>query len=630
LRKLSGWNCDMECADLLHTVWVGCAKDLVGSVLLDVVQYDPRLANSDSWDSGLAALLSLFHSWCETRKLDKSLVEELSLVKLGVTNAVQFDFPKGMSKAYPNKVLVYFLADLLQATTVPELKRQAVACWALANWSYVIDMAEVFLTDAEARQAVESAKLYLQCHMLLARLALVAGRPRYKIRLLQRMIMQLNAQVDDLQLVIGGWDDAKRGEIEQEVRELFSKIEASPLLLNIHVPFVRSRFARVELLFTSSSIAERRRIQTLTLEALKKALVDYTSAIQGQQAKRLWVTRNRSKEDREKIRALVSMKDYAKRYLDEGQIDLDWRGRLWLKGEQVLYWHVWKKPVDGSVMLTNAAGDETGWWVDSDQFAKLLNLPADQGSFSRAGLWVDPFGWVPPIFPISNAPYQDVIVMGLDANQDPLNSNPHFPALSRLQFLARHRGLEFNMHVGATWEDPSIPFDPDAFAKERTRLASEVSKATERLSHTLGGEDEAFRAFRTFYEAKYSRPQTEPDVSPDQQSAMFERHQNANTERITDEEIAEALSATKPSTSSGLDSVCYGAIASYHKGDSQGKLASFFTDILLGIWGKGAAAPLQGAESLLLFDHPDTPVSEKLALFQSYITSKWAWCAPFR
>ena len=182
LRKLSGWNCDMECADLLHTVWIGCAKDLVGSVLLDVVQYDPRLASAESWDAGLAALLSLFHSWCETRKLDKSLVEELSLVKLGVTNAVAFDFPKGMSKAYPNKVLVYFLADLLQATTVPELKRQAVACWALANWSYVIDMAEVFLTDVQARQAVESAKLYLQCHMLLARLALVAGRPRYKIR----------------------------------------------------------------------------------------------------------------------------------------------------------------------------------------------------------------------------------------------------------------------------------------------------------------------------------------------------------------------------------------------------------------------------------------------------------------
>ena len=29
-----------------------------------------------------------------------------------------------------------------------------------------------------------------------------------------------------------------------------------------------------------------------------------------------------------------------------------------------------------------------------------------------------------------------------------------------------------------------------------------------------------------------------------------------------------------------------------------------------------------------LLDHPDTPVGEKLQLFQSYITSKWAWCSP--
>ena len=184
--------------------------------------------------------------------------------------------------------------------------------------------------------------------------------------------------VDDLQLVVGGWDDARRGEIEQEVRELFVAIEASPLLTNIHVPFVRSRFARIELHYTSQSLAERRRVQTLTLEALKKALANYTSTIQGQQGKRLWVTRNRSKEDREKIRALVSMKDYAKRYLEENQIDLDWRGRLWLKGQQVLFWHVWKRPEEGAIMLTNANGDETGWWIDSIQFARVLGLPEER------------------------------------------------------------------------------------------------------------------------------------------------------------------------------------------------------------------------------------------------------------
>ena len=74
----------------------------------------------------------------------------------------------------------------------------------------------------------------------------------------------------------------------------------------------------------------------------------------------------------------MSMKDYAKRYLDESQIDLDWRGRLWLKGQQVLFWHVWKRPEEGAVMLTNANGDETGWWIDSVQFARVLGLPEER------------------------------------------------------------------------------------------------------------------------------------------------------------------------------------------------------------------------------------------------------------
>ena len=48
--------------------------------------------------------------------------------------------------------------------------------------------------------------------------------------------------VDDFQIVIGGWNEAKRSEIENEIRRLFETIQASPLLHNIHVPFVRSKF----------------------------------------------------------------------------------------------------------------------------------------------------------------------------------------------------------------------------------------------------------------------------------------------------------------------------------------------------------------------------------------------------
>ena len=51
------------------------------------------------------------------------------------------------------------------------------------------------------------------------------------------------------------------------------------------------------------------------------------------------------------------------------------------------------------------------------------------------------------------ARYHDVVLLGIDANQNLLHANPNFPALARLQFLAQHRGLEFNASCGVTWEE---------------------------------------------------------------------------------------------------------------------------------------------------------------------------------
>ena len=184
--------------------------------------------------------------------------------------------------------------------------------------------------------------------------------------------------VDDFQIVIGGWNDAKRGDIEAEIRHLFELNQASPLLHNIHVPFVRSKFARVELLYTGGNLAERRKVQNLVIEALKKTFRDFRSGISGQHDKALWVTRNRSKEDREKIRALVSIKDWALKHTSAILVDLDWRGKLWIRGEQVLHWHQFRKPGEGAMMLTNVAGDETGWWVDVHQLSRILAIPVDQ------------------------------------------------------------------------------------------------------------------------------------------------------------------------------------------------------------------------------------------------------------
>ena len=66
--------------------------------------------------------------------------------------------------------------------------------------------------------------------------------------------------IDDLQLVIGGWKEAKKSDIEAEIRRLFGVFEAAPLLKDIQGPFVRSNFARIELQFGPSKQAERRHV----------------------------------------------------------------------------------------------------------------------------------------------------------------------------------------------------------------------------------------------------------------------------------------------------------------------------------------------------------------------------------
>ena len=185
--------------------------------------------------------------------------------------------------------------------------------------------------------------------------------------------------VDDLQLVIGGWKEARKADIEEEVRRLFSRLEATPLLKDLHIPFIRSNFARIELQFGTSKLAERRQVQALTLKALKQHFANEpTSQIPQQTGNRLWASRNRSKDERAKIRALVGVKEYCAQHINPMFIDLDWRGKLWIRGEQVLFQANQHRPSDSSLMLNDSKGDESGWWVDLHVLSQVL--PRDKNT----------------------------------------------------------------------------------------------------------------------------------------------------------------------------------------------------------------------------------------------------------
>ena len=184
-------------------------------------------------------------------------------------------------------------------------------------------------------------------------------------------VMSERTQVDDFQIVVGGWEDAKRQEIEGEVTNMFQSAQAEALLKRIHVPYARSRYCRVELLYPDPNPRAKRDLQSTVLHTLRREVAQ-GSRLPQQEHVKLWVKRNRGPEERAKIRAIVSMKAVALDYVPEGDVDFDWAGRLWVKGREVLY-HVGRKPPDqGAIMLQNGRGDDTGWYVVSDLFANLL------------------------------------------------------------------------------------------------------------------------------------------------------------------------------------------------------------------------------------------------------------------
>ena len=70
-------------------------------------------------------------------------------------------------------------------------------------------------------------------------------------------------EVDELQIVVGGWQEAERQDIEGDVRAVFEALQALPLLKQVHVnvPYVRSGFCRVELVYPEHDTWKQKKLQ---------------------------------------------------------------------------------------------------------------------------------------------------------------------------------------------------------------------------------------------------------------------------------------------------------------------------------------------------------------------------------
>ena len=120
-RKLPNWVPEMEQSDLLHNLWLGAARDAVGSMLMEVVQRHEMFVETSSFNEALAVLCACIPDWCSKNNVERSVIDELSLTKLSV-ESLYLDYPSGMSKAFANRVAAAFVSDFLDGTADPELQ----------------------------------------------------------------------------------------------------------------------------------------------------------------------------------------------------------------------------------------------------------------------------------------------------------------------------------------------------------------------------------------------------------------------------------------------------------------------------------------------------------------------------
>ena len=102
----------------------------------------------------------------------------------------------------------------------------------------------------------------------------------------------------ELQLVIGGWRDARKADAEMEVRQVFARAGLTDALQDVWAPFVRTTFMKIMLHFPEpdATVTARRSFQMHALQKLKA--LKPTSNVVGSEGRELWISKQRPPEER--------------------------------------------------------------------------------------------------------------------------------------------------------------------------------------------------------------------------------------------------------------------------------------------------------------------------------------------
>ena len=196
----------------------------------------------------------------------------------------------------------------------------------------------------------------------------------------------------DLDIIVGGWVDAKRADAQQEVTNMFSAIQMTSAVKELWAPYSRTNFIKVQLAFPDEQahISVRRLFQLRVIEKLK--VMKFTSGVQGSTGNKIWATKSKSPEERARVRALVATKEFLKALpgkdgapsIPENDIEIVWNGRLFVHQHQFLgCMDRDGEPSSEDLILSDSRGNHMPWFVKASVFEAATGYPGSE----LAELW---------------------------------------------------------------------------------------------------------------------------------------------------------------------------------------------------------------------------------------------------
>ena len=182
---------------------------------------------------------------------------------------------------------------------------------------------------------------------------------------------------------MGGWKDARRTEAEEEADKILRAAGFAGVIKECWAPSIRTTFVKITLHYPdqAATLPAKRTWQMKLIQAVKS--LAYRSVAPGSEGSEIWVSKQRSVEERHKIRALVVTKEFIEKLREKPDRkcdvpEIDWRGRLYVGVHQLLGNAERDEPQPEDQFISDSRGNHTPWYASASKVQRATGLPVGE------------------------------------------------------------------------------------------------------------------------------------------------------------------------------------------------------------------------------------------------------------